>query len=73
MTARHRVGKSAAPYGAADGEGEGEGVTNTPPRRPRWAAREVFVREIVGQQADSGLRAELLQMAPDTTDEVPVE
>lgn len=39
-------------------------------RRPRWVARERFVRDIVVNQADAGLRAELRKIAPDTTDDV---
>ena len=49
------------PPGAGDG---GETVT----RRARWVPREEFVR-LLGQGADPGLRAELRQMAPDTTDD----
>jgi prevent-host-death family protein len=38
-------------------------------RRPRWLARDEFVRGIIAHQADSLLRTELRQLAPDTTDE----
>lgn len=41
-------------------------------RRARWAAREEFMRLILGNQADPGLRAELRELAPDTTDEIPL-
>ena len=71
VTARHRVGETAVPYEAA--EPLGQEPRGDQPRRPRWVAREVFVREIVGQQADAGLRAELRELAPGTTDELPIE
>lgn len=35
-------------------------------RRPRWLARDEFVRAILPHQADAGLRAELRELAPDT-------
>lgn len=41
------------------------------PARPRWVSREVFVRQVVAVQADSALRAELRELAPDLTDELP--
>lgn len=41
-------------------------------RRPRWMAREEFLRHVVGRQADPALHAELRELAPDTTDDVPV-
>ena len=39
-------------------------------RRPRSMAREEFVRRIVGRQADAGLRGELRELAPDSTDDL---
>lgn len=41
-------------------------------RRPRWVSREEFVRRLTGNQADPALRQELRDLAPDTTDDVPV-
>jgi hypothetical protein len=49
------------PPGVGDG---GDAVA----RRPRWLPREELVR-LLGERADSGLRAELRQMAPDMTDD----
>jgi len=40
-------------------------------RRPRWMAKDEFVRRIVGRQADPGLRDELRDLAPDSTDDLP--
>jgi hypothetical protein len=70
VTARHRVGERAAPYTAAEPEGGDQ--SGSARRRPRWVPREVFVAEVVGRQADPGLRAELRELAPDTTDESPL-
>jgi hypothetical protein len=39
--------------------------------RPRWLSREAFVGQFVGLQADPALRAELRELAPDVTDELP--
>jgi prevent-host-death family protein len=39
-------------------------------RRPRWVSRERFVAAFAPAQADSGLRAELRDLAPDTTDDL---
>ena len=41
-------------------------------RRPRWIARDEFVLRVLPHQADPGLRAELADLAPDTTDDIPV-
>jgi prevent-host-death family protein len=41
-------------------------------RRPRWLGREEFVRRVLPHQADAGLAGELAELAPDTTDDVPV-
>lgn len=40
-------------------------------RRPRWLAREEFVRQVLPHQADPGLARELAGLAPDTTDDLP--
>jgi hypothetical protein len=64
VTARHRIGESAVPYAEADP------AVHTAPARPRWVAREVFVREVLAVQADAGLAGELRAMAPDTTDDL---
>jgi prevent-host-death family protein len=39
-------------------------------RRPRWMTREEFVRRILPNQADAGLRQELRDLMPETTDDV---
>jgi len=41
-------------------------------RRPQWIARDEFVRRVLPHQADPGLPAELADLVPDTTDDVPV-
>ncbi|HEV7886186.1 MAG TPA: type II toxin-antitoxin system prevent-host-death family antitoxin [Acidimicrobiales bacterium] len=41
-------------------------------RRPRWLARDEFVRRVVRHQADAGLISELAGLAPGTTDDVPL-
>jgi len=41
-------------------------------RRPRWVSREDFIRTVVPDQADAGLAADLRELAPDTTDDVPL-
>ncbi len=38
-------------------------------RRPRWLARDEFVRRVVRAQADAGLLRQLRDLAPGTTDE----
>jgi prevent-host-death family protein len=40
-------------------------------RRPRSMTREEFVRLFAGAQADPGLRDDLRELAPDTTDDIP--
>ncbi|MHB8958648.1 MAG: hypothetical protein ACYDAN_03365 [Candidatus Limnocylindrales bacterium] len=68
VTARHRTGEAVVRYEPAPVAGDRPGPAS--PGRPRWVSREVFVRDIAGQQADPGLRAELHSLAPDTTDDV---
>ena len=41
-------------------------------RRPRWIARDAFVRRVLRRPADAGLRDELRDLAPDTTDDVTI-
>ena len=40
-------------------------------RRPQWLPRDEFVRRFVPRQADPALAAELHELAPDTTDDLP--
>lgn len=42
------------------------------PRRPRFMARDRFVRDLLAWRADPGLRAELRELAPDSTDDLPL-
>lgn len=69
VTARHRAGET--PVALADGFGE------RPPDvpsldRPRWIAREDFVRLVLRHPADAGLRTELRDLVPGTTDDEPI-
>jgi antitoxin (DNA-binding transcriptional repressor) of toxin-antitoxin stability system len=41
-------------------------------RRPRWMSRSEFVRRFAGTQADAALAAELRDLVPDTTDDMPL-
>jgi prevent-host-death family protein len=38
--------------------------------RPRWMPRHEFIHRFTDHQADAGLAAELLELAPDTTDDL---
>jgi prevent-host-death family protein len=38
--------------------------------RPRWIGREELLARLGSRQADSGLRAELTELAPDTTEDL---
>ncbi len=40
-------------------------------RRPRFVGREEFVRRFLPKQADPALRADLDELAGDTTDDLP--
>jgi prevent-host-death family protein len=39
--------------------------------RPRWMTRADFTRKVIPAQADPGLRRDLRDLAPDTTDDLP--
>jgi prevent-host-death family protein len=41
--------------------------------RPRWMARAEFLRTIGAHRADAGLREELRTLAPDSTDDFPLD
>lgn len=43
-----------------------------PDPRPRWLRREVFVARVLRHQADPGLAAELADLAPGTTADLPL-
>lgn len=40
-------------------------------RRPRWIARDEFVRRVGAHQADATLKKELADLAPDSTEDLP--
>jgi antitoxin (DNA-binding transcriptional repressor) of toxin-antitoxin stability system len=40
--------------------------------RRRWVSKDEFVRRFTDKQADAGLAAELQQLSPDVTDDLPV-
>jgi prevent-host-death family protein len=39
-------------------------------RKPRWVPRGAFLADLRRVQADAGLRADLDELAPDTTDDL---
>lgn len=41
-------------------------------RRPRWLPRDEFVRRVQAHQADAALADELRDLAPDSTDDLPL-
>jgi prevent-host-death family protein len=41
-------------------------------RRPRWVSREAFVHTVVSNQADADLTRQLRDLAPGTTDDLPL-
>lgn len=54
---------------------DGRGVATLMPagRRPRFMSRPEFIRLVLGHQADAQLRTDIRSLAPDLTDEVPLE
>jgi prevent-host-death family protein len=40
-------------------------------RRPRFMAREAFIHGLLSHRADAGLRGDLRELSPDTTDDLP--
>jgi len=66
---RHRTGE-APPLLADD-------LRGLPPKaasleRPRWIDREAFLQIVLRHRADAGLRVELHDLAPGTTDDEPI-
>lgn len=43
-----------------------------PGSRPRWMARDIFIARVLGHQADAGLAADLAELAPDSTADLPL-
>ena len=52
-------------------DGRPVAVLQPPDRRPRFIAREAFIGRLLSHRADAGLRAELRELAPDSTDDLP--
>jgi hypothetical protein len=63
---RHRTAEASP---ALVAEGEGLAQRSISAGRPRWISRDAFVRLVVPRQADAGLRGELHDLAPGTTDD----
>lgn len=66
VTRRHRTGEAASALAADLGA-----APPSAPVRPRWIERDALVRLIARAQADPGLRDELRDLAPGTTDDEP--
>ncbi len=69
LIARHRTGETAGPLAAGEVHDRGD-LAGRLAGRPRWMDRDDFVRRVLSRRADPGLRAELRETAPDTTDDV---
>jgi hypothetical protein len=69
VTARHRTGEAPVTlaHDARDLQRDAPSLD-----RPRWIARDDFVRLVLRHPADAGLRAELRDLAPGTTDDEPI-
>jgi hypothetical protein len=72
VTAGHRAAEHAPGLAPSAAAAPAEAPPHSTPTRPRWLAREAFVRDILARQADPGLRDELRDLAPDATDELPI-
>jgi hypothetical protein len=71
VTAHHRVSEPTLPLldsGRSDLAERSEAAVG----RSRWMTRDDFVSRFVRDPADPGLRAELREMTPDTTDDVAI-
>jgi prevent-host-death family protein len=51
-------------------DGRAVAVLRPAGRRTRFMARDEFIGHVLGHRADRGLRAELRDLAPDTTDDI---
>jgi hypothetical protein len=69
VTARHRAGEAPTALAA---DVPGLSADGPSLERPRWVDRQAFVKLILRYQADPALRAELGDLAPDTTDDEPI-
>lgn len=54
-------------------DGRPVAVLNPVGTRSRWMPRDEFIRTVVAHQADAGLRADLRELLPETTDDIPLE
>jgi hypothetical protein len=68
VTSRHRAGETIAVVEAGSRAGAEEAAPDGA-RRPRWISRDEFVRRVLTRQADPGLREELAELTPGTTDD----
>jgi hypothetical protein len=68
VTSRHLAGETTAVLGAGS-RAEAEEAGHDGARRSRWISRDEFVRRVLPRQADPGLREELVELTPDTTDD----
>ena len=71
VTSRHWSAEARTAIGEPGAAGAPP-VGLEPEGRPRWMSRDEFARRVVRHQADAGLRAELRDLAPDATDDVPL-
>jgi hypothetical protein len=69
VTARHRLAEATIPL-IDSGRSDRTERSDEVPRRSRWMTRDEFVSRFVPHPADPGLRVELHEMTPDTTDDV---
>jgi hypothetical protein len=73
VTAGHRVTDGVTRLAPSASAGSVDPTPSGISGRPRWMARDEFVRDVLARQADPGLRVELRELAPDTTDEHPLQ
>lgn len=69
VTARHSLAETSVVMAPAVVIGKQPAAAGG---RPRWLPRDEFVRAVLRHPADPGLRDELRDLAPDTTDEAPL-
>ena len=69
VTAGHRAGETRVSFAE---DLPGLPITAPSLARPRWIGRDAFVRLVQRHPADAGLRRELRDLAPGTTDDEPL-
>ena len=67
VTARHSLAETTAAIEPRVRIGD---ESATAGGRPRWLPRDEFIRAVLRHPADPGLRDELRELAPGTTDEI---